>query len=294
MKSNTLKNIVKGKIIIAIIICLGFTNNAIASCNINGPNSISQGQTATYTSSVVAQAYYWTVSGGLSIIGSRTGNSVQVQCNGTGGTLNLTTFKNGICTSCTPKIITCDPCDHSANFWMSSQHTGLHFNFILTTTVAGDPYSSINWTTSYPLQMAQTGIPSTAQFTGVPSMPRYETVTALFTFPDGCTKSVIRSVYFELFGGGFGGGFKSKKGRVKIFPNPTNSELNIKNENNNLFESIEIRNISNGKIVKRTNVNSKKSNIKLDIKGLKQGHYVLTVLDKKGNVIFKDHLLIND
>ena len=59
---------------------------------ISGPSSIIQGQTATYSTSINSQAYYWKTTSELSTVGSVTGSSVQVQCNGAVGKLFLTRF----------------------------------------------------------------------------------------------------------------------------------------------------------------------------------------------------------
>jgi len=299
MKKNTLKILVKTQLIIALIFSLGFTNTITASCTINGPSSITQGQTATYTSSTSAQAYYWSTSGSLSIIGSSTGSSVQIQCNGSGGSVKLTTFSGGVCTTCTDKVVTCgivDCSSHDTSFGMSTHHTGLHFTFEINTFFSGDlSYSSVSWTTSSSLHITATGTPVAGYFTGAPSMPRFESITALFTYPDGCTRSVTRSIYFELFGdGGFGFSAPAGKSNFTIYPNPANTELTIKNKEKSLLGVIEIRDISNGRLVKTTAVNSKNQDIGIDVKTLKQGHYILTIFDKKGNVIFKDRLLISN
>ncbi len=62
---------------------LSFENSS-AQC-IVGPSTISENVSSIFSSGISAQAYYWSVSGGLSIIGSRTKKEVTIKCNGTGG-----------------------------------------------------------------------------------------------------------------------------------------------------------------------------------------------------------------
>jgi hypothetical protein len=265
---------------------------------INGPDSITQGQIATYTAAVNAQAYYWTVTSGLSIIGSNTGSSVQIQCNGNGGTISLTRFVGGNCYSCT-KTITCTStggCNHSTpTLHMSATHTGLHLTFILNTTFSSDPYSSLTLTSNIPeLQLPTNGIPAQVSFSPFLLFPLTATMTLVITYPDGCTDTIVIDVLFELFGNGINRNkLDNKKSNIRIYPNPTSNILNIENKKEIHINNFEIRKLVNGLLVKKLIVNSKRKNIKIDVNGLKEGIYTLILFDKNNNMISIERLLID-
>lgn len=273
---------------------------------ISGPSSITQGQTATYSTSINSQAYYWKATGGLSTVGSVTGSSVQVQCNGAGGKLFLTRFSGGECYNC-DKDITCGTggCNHAnPTLYMGATHTGLHFNFELQTTVVSDPYSNISW--SYvglaPNENANfifgpnPGLPAAGSFTNgwaldLPAVLRF---TATITYPDGCVDIATVDVSFDLFGGG---GFDldrtSNDNNLLIYPNPVNDVLQIQNETERHIQALEIIELSKGTSVKKEIINSTNKNIEMNVKGLKVGLYILIIYNEKGNIISQERLLIN-
>jgi len=68
---------------------------AQAQCSLNGPTSLSSGQTATYTATTQSGAsYFWSTTGGLTIVGGSTGSSVTIRGN-SNGRVCYTRFRAG-------------------------------------------------------------------------------------------------------------------------------------------------------------------------------------------------------
>ncbi|MEM9918719.1 MAG: T9SS type A sorting domain-containing protein [Bacteroidota bacterium] len=81
---------------------LSFTSSA--QCPVNGPGSLSSGNSGTYSTTAVAGAsYFWSATGGLSISGSPSGSSATVTAGSTGGSVCVTVFRAGMmpCCNCT-------------------------------------------------------------------------------------------------------------------------------------------------------------------------------------------------
>lgn len=83
------------------------------TCSITGNNSIKVNQTLTYSTSTTSGAsYFWSVTGGLTIIGSNTTSSISVKGISVGtGQVCVTKYKAGSVPCCECKTITINPPD---------------------------------------------------------------------------------------------------------------------------------------------------------------------------------------
>ncbi len=129
-----------------------------------GPFNLSVGNTYTFNTSTVINGFYtWSVSGGLSIVGSRNGSSVQVQATGCGtATICITKSGDGrgVCCECfTVNVSGCEPecplistvqflnnpnvpnvwcCDYAQN-WLQVDFSPSNANAFYTVTFTATP-----------------------------------------------------------------------------------------------------------------------------------------------------------
>ncbi len=75
----------------SIILLLFFSSFVQAQC-LTGPSILQSGTSATYTASQSASNYYWSTTGGVNIVGSNTGNTVNVNMGTKCGTLYLVAY----------------------------------------------------------------------------------------------------------------------------------------------------------------------------------------------------------
>jgi len=86
-------------------LALFFANSTFAQCSIAGSSSIPLGQNRTYSVTTQSGAsYFWSTTGGLSIVGSNTSSSVTVQGN-SNGVLYVTRFRSGSAPCCQSRSI---------------------------------------------------------------------------------------------------------------------------------------------------------------------------------------------
>ena len=105
--------------ILTFVLFTTFSSSAFGVC-FNYNSTMNAGQNQTISASISAQAYYWSVSGPISIVGSRTGSSVTIHANGSGtGTVTLNTYTNGSCSNCGSAAICIvnAPCNYTIDEW---------------------------------------------------------------------------------------------------------------------------------------------------------------------------------
>ena len=119
------------KQIALLVFCLfASVSTAFAQCNactLNGSTApMIAGQTRTFsTPAFFGYSYFWTTTGGLSIVGSNTGTSVSIKANsGTSGTVNVVRYKTGTV-----------PCSASKSISITSN---CNFTSVSVTRVSGD------------------------------------------------------------------------------------------------------------------------------------------------------------
>jgi len=89
-----------------LVFALFFTNNTFAQCSISGSSSIPAGQNRAYNVTTQSGAqYFWSTTGGLTIIGSNTSSSVTVRGNSGSGVLYVTRFRSGSAPCCQSRSI---------------------------------------------------------------------------------------------------------------------------------------------------------------------------------------------
>ncbi len=89
-------------------VCRDVTVKPLPTCAITGNNAVCPGSTNTYTAPAIAgYTYVWTISGGATISGSATGQTVTVVANGTCGvyTLTLVTTLDGCASAPCTQIV---------------------------------------------------------------------------------------------------------------------------------------------------------------------------------------------
>jgi len=111
----------KAYAILMLLFVVGFTTDVFAqctSCTLNGPSSIQSGATRTFsTSSASGSNYFWSVTGGLQIIGSNTGTSVSVRAvSGISGRVCIARYGTGRvpCSFCRTISITPSGCNFTS------------------------------------------------------------------------------------------------------------------------------------------------------------------------------------
>lgn len=94
-----------------VLLVFPLTQQANAQCSINGSSSINTGQTRTYTTTAVSGAsYFWSATGGVSIVGSKTSTSVSIRANsGTSGRVCVVRYKDRTAPCCACRTINIIP-----------------------------------------------------------------------------------------------------------------------------------------------------------------------------------------
>ena len=249
---------------------------------ISGPSSITVNSTAVYTASGSA-AYYWSVTSGLQIIGSNSNSTVTVKCTGTGGTLSLVKFKNGVCTPCS-KSITCTGCSGDPTAYFIPDHT-IGYVWKTVGTVLPSNYTSLVWSsTETRVQQINpnTSINPTVTLTAG-TIPVNLDFTATITYADGCVYEVDFSVGFSY--NGPSDGTSGSQGML-IAPNPTDTgQVNIA-FNNNVSGTLELIDLVSGSTLQRKGIANSLTAF-LEIGSLKSGIYLVRFRDSSGSSIDK-------
>lgn len=249
---------------------------------ISGPSSITVNNTAVYTASGAA-GYYWSVTSGLQIIGSNANSTVTVKCTGTGGTLSLVKFKNGVCSPCSVSI-TCTGCSGNPTAYFIPDHT-ISYVWKTIGTVLPSNYTSLVWSsTESRVQQINPNTSINPTVTLTPgTIPVTLDFTATITYADGC-------VYEEDFSVGFSYNTPSDgtsgSEEMSIAPNPTNSgQVNIA-FNNSMSGTLELIDLVTGSMLHQKSIANSMTSF-LEIGSLKSGIYLVRFTDSSGSSIDK-------
>jgi len=217
------------------------------------------------------------------ITGSNTNSTVTVKCTGSGGTLSLVKFKNGVCSSCS-KSITCTGCSGNPTAYFIPDHT---FGFIWKTVGAVLPsnYTSLVWssTESSVQQISpNSSINPTVTLTSG-TIPVNLDFTATITYADGCVYEVDFSVGFSYNGPSDG---TSGSTGMLIAPNPADSgQVNIA-FTDITNGSLELIDLVTGNVLSKKSVANSMTSF-LEIGCLKSGIYLIRFTDSSGASIDK-------
>lgn len=101
------------KFLLTVAFCTSYIIGHSQTCSITGSNDINVNQTLTYSTSVTSgSSYFWSVTGGLTIVGSNTGSSVSIKGVTAGtGQVCVTKYKAGSvpCCECETLVIYPEP-----------------------------------------------------------------------------------------------------------------------------------------------------------------------------------------
>jgi len=109
------------------------------------------------------------------------------------------------------------------------------------------------------------------------------------TILDGNGKSIYEPVWEYMLGitAGFSINEFSTQLKINIFPNPTSNQILVEVKDDKIGYKIKVYNIQGQLVVNKT-VTQSKSNINLN--DLKNGLYILTVENLKGEVVYSDKI----
>ncbi len=284
------------KILLLLLVTL-VSNYAGAQCSIRGALSPVTGSTYTFSvpsvSAQCADCYYWTATGGASISGSNTGNSVSVVANTAGAySVSVTYFINGECVSCTktgtisPAVPPCNFQVGVSSFYIASTNSNPPTVTLQASTTPGFLVGvQYNWMVTY--QNGTTaGFSSTtsamATFTAYQSNP---IVSAnVIAYYQTCSSTFLRTFPIPIYGGiTGGGGFGRPAGAIEknnkkdfiVYPNPVKSEVIFKGENGSGY-SVSIFDLSGKEII------SGKVDTVISLDGHNKGIYKYVISGKDG------------
>lgn len=287
-----------------LMVSMGYSQCGPSDCLINGPKSMSIGQTATFSisssSGQCSNCYDWDVSNSNGqIIGSDTNNSVQIKKNGSGTfCISVTYLDENGCHTCTKEIpgITPPPCDFNLGIspcYIDGIESGANLIGLQVTGIFPSG-TNFNWTiTRQTGPVATYSTTSLVQFVSASLSNRVVQASVTATHL-GCSETYTRSYYacplpdydpFQevlLCDNGNGchssgnGGFSRENKRFELYPNPTKSEIIFKGENLNQYR-VTIYDFKGNVVIK-----DKKLSDNFNLGKENTGLYFYVITDEKG------------
>ncbi len=242
------------------------------SCSLSGPAEINLNQTTTFSTSTLSGSnYFWSTTGGLTIIGSNTSSSVSVKGTGAGsGKVCITRYKSGSQPCCYCKTVDIVPPCTVPSVSIEQEPFGCQGD-VLTFNAVKNPANSTgtyNWSVSSGGTIVGS---NTNQTLNVQSSTTSGFSVSL-TFTSTCNNTQVNAFTLAQF---LDCGFF-------IAPNPSSDLLLIKSSGNNTIKkpySIEVID-QNGRVRLKAKVSQESKQI--DISNLPNDlYYVKVIMDGK-------------
>ncbi len=239
------------------------------SCSLNGPTKIDVDQTRTFSTSTLSGSnYFWSTTGGLTIIGSNTSSSVSVKGTNAGsGKVCVTRYKSGTQPCCYCKTVSIIPPCRVPSVSIAQEPFGCQGD-ILTFNAVTNPVNAsgtFNW--SIPSGVGTIVGSNTNQTLNVQSSTSFGFSISL-TFTSTCNNTQVNAFTLAQF---LDCGFF-------ISPNPSNDLLLIQTSENSKIKtpySVEVID-QNGKV--RLKVATSEKNKQIDISNLPNDLYYVRVI----------------
>ena len=238
--------------------CMTSCTGVFAPDSISGDDTVCMNSTNTYAVPSVnnANGYIWTIPTGWTIIGSSTGNSINVMAGSAGGTITAKAFNT---------------CDSSAVVSFSIVVNPLPMPVIVGTgnVLNAGPYVSYQWLLNDTIVNGATSNPYTAVDTG-----NYQVIV---TDANGCSDT---SAIFH-----YATGVENIPGaeKIRMYPNPAVSVLSIDAP---YAVDITIYSIDGRKVLGIQNAQQ------VDISTLSTGTYQVKITDREGRLVKMEKLVV--
>ncbi|GAA0873448.1 hypothetical protein GCM10009117_25950 [Gangjinia marincola] len=256
-----------------------------SKCSINGPSSIEENQSVTYSiTSANGSSYFWSVTGGLSIVGSNSSSSVQVQGTNEGtGKVCVTRFKNGQVPCCTCNTVAIEPpcVEPDSITWIQDISIPycmgdiLEFNAILLPSDAPGTYS---WSITNNYNTTQIIGPTNTSNLKVQSSPiPGDGLVVNLTFTSSCPSGkVVTYSDFARYNESPGECPPARSNITKYYlsPNPSRNFLNISTlgKDDNYENTVEIFSSSGESVLKSNDLEN------INVSELKKGIYFIQII----------------
>lgn len=204
-----------------LLFMVTFAGNVSAQCSLSGSSSMLSGETRIYTASAQSGAnYFWSTTGGLSIVGSNTGTSVSVT--GTSnGTVYYARYKSGAapCTGARSVTVSQAGCPTAVSINMNSAECIGSTSIIdLSASLTGSGGSPVAYNWQITSGAADIYNTTSAFATVIAGSRTYFTVKVTVTC-NGQSITATRSIRAPYCNGGIE--------PLRISPNPSNADLTV-------------------------------------------------------------------
>ncbi|WP_299460365.1 T9SS type A sorting domain-containing protein [uncultured Microscilla sp.] len=262
-----------------LLFMVAFANNVSAQCSVSGTSSMLAGETRIYTATNQSGAkYFWSTTGGLSIVGSNTGRTVSVR--GTSnGTLYYARYKSGTapCTAARSVSVSVPGCPTAvAISQLSAECIGRRAIIDMRATLTGSGSSPVTyqWTV---ISGAANIINNNSAFATAIANSRASFTARVTVTCNGQSITATRIIRAPYCNGSID--------PLRISPNPSNADLTVEIKSANKIKvtdakyQVEVVN-KNGKVVLSENLKSAKQ--QFNTSKLPKGmYYIRTKLNGK-------------